>query len=457
MENKYKKELESLQVNIDTLDHWLTEKNTFQAKKEKLKEEIASLTQQLKTDKKEGMIRINEAEFEKIKDVKKLTEEMDFKVKETQANLMALNDEQLQTQTRLTILQNHQLTTELDYQSKNTEQLVQTHDKMLKQIEVLKRNISLHKQVEKQLAKRAYKSQKIIAGLKTQVESLERQKNNMAKGRQTMAKPGAKARRGDQRQQSPSPNDLEGEELIDFLESKLEGIEKKLAKSQGSYENMQNNCLEIQDKLGRQKEKYKRAALMLTEFLEDLMSQKPNILKEQAKFAASQDEAAREAIDIERIQQTPIEDLERDDKVRVIFILLKQLQPFLSAQNLSAHAQFAGASMSRSMGNPITRNTMGTATTGSIEGMYGPNRTINVKQPLSNNFVNKSLQGGLPTQADSMSMGQPGANEMTIGAMTGEVQGAETIQQSGVNQVTDPNGVSLTNLLTNIKVQRPAD
>ena len=49
----------------------------------------------MKTDKKEGMIRINEAEFEKIKDVKKLTEEMDFKVKETQANLMALNDEQL--------------------------------------------------------------------------------------------------------------------------------------------------------------------------------------------------------------------------------------------------------------------------------------------------------------------------------------------------------------------------
>ena len=95
METKYKKELESLQVNIDTLDHWLTEKNTFQAKKEKLKEEIASLTEQLKSDKKEGMIRINEAEFEKIKDVKKLTEEMDFKVKETQANLMALNDEQL--------------------------------------------------------------------------------------------------------------------------------------------------------------------------------------------------------------------------------------------------------------------------------------------------------------------------------------------------------------------------
>ena len=68
---------------------------------------------------------------------------------------------------------------------------------MIKQIEVLKRNISLHKQIEKQLAKRAYKSQKIIAGLKTQVEGLERQKNNLAKNRQAAIKPGVKGKRGD--------------------------------------------------------------------------------------------------------------------------------------------------------------------------------------------------------------------------------------------------------------------
>ena len=30
------------------------------------------------------------------------------------------------------------------------------------------------------------------------------------------------------------------------------------------------------------------------------------------------------------------------------------------------------------------------------------------KQPMSNNFVNRSLQGGLPTQADSMSYGAAG-------------------------------------------------
>jgi len=50
------------------------------------------------------MNHINDTERGKIYAVKKLSEEMQYKVKETQANLMALNDEQLQTTTRLTIL-----------------------------------------------------------------------------------------------------------------------------------------------------------------------------------------------------------------------------------------------------------------------------------------------------------------------------------------------------------------
>ena len=99
------------------------------------------------------------------------------------------------------------------------------------------------------------------------------------------------------------------------------------------------------------------------------------------------------------------------------------------------------------------------ATGSSIEGMgYGPNRSLNAKQqPMSNNYINRSLQGGLPTQADSMSMGggPQAAYNATIGTVTHGMQGAETIQPSmanGVNDKTDPNGVSLTNLLTNIKV-----
>lgn len=90
------------------------------------------------------MIEVNNRERDKIEAVKKIQQEMDFKVKETQANLMALNDEQLQTTTRLTILQNHQLTTELEYQSNQTESLIKRNDKQKTQIDGLRRDIELH-------------------------------------------------------------------------------------------------------------------------------------------------------------------------------------------------------------------------------------------------------------------------------------------------------------------------
>lgn len=67
---------------------------------------------------------VNDKEREKFEAVKTLNEDMQYKIQETKANLLALNDEQLQTTTKLTILQNHQLTTELDYQSKQTEKLL---------------------------------------------------------------------------------------------------------------------------------------------------------------------------------------------------------------------------------------------------------------------------------------------------------------------------------------------
>lgn len=109
---------------------------------------------------------INEKEREKIQATEKLRKEMLYKIKETKANLLALNDEQLQTTTRLTILQNHQLTTELEYQSKQTEQLLYKNSKMKTQIDTLKRDIQIHKEVEKELAKRSHFCQKVIKRLK---------------------------------------------------------------------------------------------------------------------------------------------------------------------------------------------------------------------------------------------------------------------------------------------------
>ena len=42
---------------------------------------------------------------------------------------------------------------------------------------------------------------------------------------------------------------------------------------------LQNDYMELQDKLNLSREKYKRAALLLTDFLDDLLSNTPNILQ----------------------------------------------------------------------------------------------------------------------------------------------------------------------------------
>lgn len=115
MNNKYIEKKHHLDTKKAALHTELHNKKELTDYKDRLFNEISELKVKVTAFKKQGMEEINERERQKIYAVRKLSKEMDYKVKETQANLMALNDEQLQTTTRLTILQNHQLTTELDY------------------------------------------------------------------------------------------------------------------------------------------------------------------------------------------------------------------------------------------------------------------------------------------------------------------------------------------------------
>lgn len=71
----------------------------------------------------------------------------------------------------------------------------------------------------------------------------------------------------------------QNDDLINYLEQKLEEIEKKLANTQNEYESLQSDYLELQDKMNLSREKYKRAALLLTDFLDDLLTSTPNILQ----------------------------------------------------------------------------------------------------------------------------------------------------------------------------------
>ena len=103
-------------------------------------------------------------------------------------------------------------------QSKQTEIIVARNDKLLEQIETLRREIEIHKDVEKELAKRSHFCQKVIKRQKIQITSFEKSPSKANGMRNSM--------------QMPVPNnEVKGsEELISFLESKLESIERSFGK-----------------------------------------------------------------------------------------------------------------------------------------------------------------------------------------------------------------------------------
>ena len=65
--------------------------------------------------------------------------------------------------------------------------------------------------------------------------------------------------------------------------------------------------------------------MLLTEFLDDILHETPNILQPDKDLH----------LNVEKIKETPLEELPKEDKVPLVLVLLKQLQPFFSPQNLS--------------------------------------------------------------------------------------------------------------------------
>lgn len=71
----------------------------------------------------------------------------------------------------------------------------------------------------------------------------------------------------------------------------------------------------MQEKVGASREKYKKAALILTEFLDDLLSSQPNILETDKDMH----------LNLDKIKKVPFDELQKDDKVALALVLLKQL------------------------------------------------------------------------------------------------------------------------------------
>lgn len=276
---KNRKEISDLELELNKLAHDLQNKTEDMSRKTKMENELKYYEEAIQREKLDGKVRINMQERERILAIQKLRSEMLYKIKETKANLLALNDEQLQTTTRLTILQNHQLSSELEHQSKQTEELLEKNKQLNMEMEKIKRDIAIHKELETELAKRSHFCQKVIQKLKAQAEALEAEKASLPEV--TGQRVGGDTTEGQVNAQGAD------EEMINFLELKLENIEKQLKQTQAHYEQLHSDYSALQEKLSEGTEKYKRAALLMSEFLHDILEDRSNILTDASTLQQS--------------------------------------------------------------------------------------------------------------------------------------------------------------------------
>jgi hypothetical protein len=69
--------------------------------------------------------------------------EMMDKIRSMKSNLLSIRRDQLDNNTRLTFLQNHQLIEELEYQSLNTQNIIDRNVQMEKQIKALQTELQI--------------------------------------------------------------------------------------------------------------------------------------------------------------------------------------------------------------------------------------------------------------------------------------------------------------------------
>jgi hypothetical protein len=121
------------------------------------------------------------------------------------------------------------------------------------------------------------------------------------------------------------PDKQSNDQLVQFLEEKLESSEKTQESSSKQIDQLKAETTKLKAIIEASKNKYNKAAFLLAEFLESILEGSPNLLMEQKDIV----------LDIEKLRTTKLEDAPKEEKAAFILILLKQLQPYISDINMA--------------------------------------------------------------------------------------------------------------------------
>jgi len=311
IQNDHRQELDSKAIEIQSLKGKLSELNEFANNKVDLERKFAQLEEDLKKEKETHENDVDDLERKRVEDIQNLNTKMLHTIKEEKEKAKAMNEEHIQTTTLFTHLENKRLTNELEYQSEQTEKLLKKNSKLLEQLSELKRDVEVHKQVESELAKRSHYCQKIIKKLNEKIKDMENQLSRKPKVQEPKVP-------------SPENDSRMNEELVQFLENKLEETIQKNSQIQTEYNILKAEYTELKEKVSEKTEKFHTLGYLLSDYLKDLQSISASLIQD--------DEVT---VNIHRAANTPVENLTNSDRANLVVVLLKQIQPYLSQSNLS--------------------------------------------------------------------------------------------------------------------------
>jgi len=151
-----------LEKRVEALEGELHELRVFKENKIQLEEDLASLKRQLQQQSEEFSQRSSDFDRKKVLDIDQIKKDTQRIIKDTREMLKAKTKDQLDSTTKRTIMENDQYATELHYQSKEMERLMENERRLLEQNAQLRRNLSIHKDLENELARRTHGYQKLI-------------------------------------------------------------------------------------------------------------------------------------------------------------------------------------------------------------------------------------------------------------------------------------------------------
>jgi len=155
-----------LQTKNEDLERKLYEVAEFQQNKAEMELELARLKQKLELQAEDHTRDVSAFDRKKAVEIDQLKKDMHKSIMATTEMLKNRTKDQLDTTTKRTIMENEQMATELHFQSKETERLLDRNQVLTEENSQLRRNLAIHKDLEKELARRTHVYQKVIKKMK---------------------------------------------------------------------------------------------------------------------------------------------------------------------------------------------------------------------------------------------------------------------------------------------------